>query len=385
MTPAGASLRIVVGTWRSPGHPAAGGAELFAWEVARGLAAAGHDVTLIGGRAPGQARQERREGVRLLRRGGLWTAYPRMWWYLLTRRRSYDAVVDCQSGLSMMAPLFAGDRPVVHVTHHVHQEQFGMYFPRPVAALGRWLEGPIARRVYRHTITAAVSQSTADEMRQRLRWLGPIEVVHNGTPQPTGTGERSRLPLVLVLGRLVRHKRVPAIVDAMPLVLRRRPDARLVVVGDGDDADAVRAAVDRSPVSDRIEVTGRVNEDEKEAWLAAAWLTVSASTREGWGLALMEAAAGGVPAVAVNAPGIRDAVQDGRTGWLVDSVADLGPAIAEAIDLLADPESANEWADNCKEWSRGFTWSNTVAEIESLLLAVRLPSSGDQRPQRRAS
>ena len=91
-------------------------------------------------------------------------------------------VVDCQNGIPFFSPLFAGtDVPVVQVIHHVHQDQFATRFPAPVAALGRFLEGPATRRVYGPRAVVAVSPSTRQELRRRLRFRGPIFVVPNGS------------------------------------------------------------------------------------------------------------------------------------------------------------------------------------------------------------
>jgi glycosyltransferase involved in cell wall biosynthesis len=376
MNPAGPRLRILIGTWRSPGHPAAGGAELFAWEVARELTRRGHHVTISGAGAPGLPRDEVADDVVIRRRGGLYTAYPRLLWHWIVSSR-YDAVIDCQSGLSMFAPIGARGRGVVLVVHHVHQEQFGWYFPAPVAAIGRWLEGPVARTIYRRTPTAAVSPSTAEELRQGLHWRSTVVVVPNGTAAPRRVMDRSAEPLVVVLGRLVRHKRVPEIVAAFDSVADLLPTARLAIVGTGDDEHRVRQAIAAARHPGQIVATGRVSDVEKDRWLSQAWLVLSASPREGWGLSLIEAAAAGVPALAVNAPGVCDAVRAGITGRLVSRVTQLGPALVEEIGRLSDPDQASAQATRCRDWAARFSWSDTARRLESLLLRPDAPDWAD--------
>src|ERR1700685_4513940 len=87
-------LRIAVVNWRDPWHPQAGGAERYAWEMSRALAAAGAYVHFLTARAPGQAGTEERAGIEIVRLGGRFTVYPLLLAWLLTRRRCFDAVLD---------------------------------------------------------------------------------------------------------------------------------------------------------------------------------------------------------------------------------------------------------------------------------------------------
>src|SRR5216683_4090798 len=68
--------RIALANWRDPWHPQAGGAERYAWEMARELAARGAVVRFVTARAAGQARGERRDGIEIVRLGGRFTVYP---------------------------------------------------------------------------------------------------------------------------------------------------------------------------------------------------------------------------------------------------------------------------------------------------------------------
>lgn len=123
------STRLAVVNWRDPWHPAAGGAERYAWEVARGMALRGSQVTYITARARGQKRREQVEDVTFVRLGGRFTVYPLVLLWLLLHRRSFDVVIDCQNGIPFFSPWVLPRRvPVFCVVHHVHDDQFGMYF-----------------------------------------------------------------------------------------------------------------------------------------------------------------------------------------------------------------------------------------------------------------
>ena len=130
-------LRIAIANWRDPWHPDAGGAERYAWEIGRGLADRGARVVFLTARAPGQARRSRHDGITVARMGGRFTVYPRVLGWLFARRRSFDAVLDCQNGIPFFTPCVLPRRvPVLCVVHHVHTDQFGVHFPRWMAQAG---------------------------------------------------------------------------------------------------------------------------------------------------------------------------------------------------------------------------------------------------------
>ena len=129
--------RVAIVNWRDPWHPAAGGAERYAWELARRFRARGTRVRFLTSRAPGQARRERVEGVEIVRLGGRLTVYPLVLAWMLLRRRAFDAVLDCQNGIPFFTPWVLPRRvPVFCVVHHVHDEQFGVHFPAWLASAG---------------------------------------------------------------------------------------------------------------------------------------------------------------------------------------------------------------------------------------------------------
>lgn len=387
--------RVAVLNWRDPWHRAAGGAECHAYRIGLGLLAAGASVDFLTARERGRPRREVRDGIRWLRRGGRWTVYPATFARLLVRRRRYDAVLDCQNGIPFFAPLAVSRRSrVLIVVHHVHDRQFGTHFPRPVAALGRWLEGPVSRRVYRRSTAIAVSPSTIAAMRTRLGWRGPIVCVPNGVcttarraADPAGRAARHPAPRVVAVGRLVRHKRLEHVVGLVDELAELYPDLDLHVIGRGPDEPRVRAAAARSAHPERITVHGYLPAAERDALLGTAWLHVCASQGEGWSLSALEAAAWGVPTLAYDVEGLRDAVRHRETGWLVaEAVRGAGPSgsgepspdptpallaegAAKALTILADPHRADQVAAACRDWAGRFTWARSAAWTASLIEA----------------
>ncbi|SES27232.1 Glycosyltransferase involved in cell wall bisynthesis [Lentzea xinjiangensis] len=379
-----AGVRILVLNWRDVRHPESGGAETYIHETTWRFVAAGAHVTLLTARPPGQSAREQIDGVDVHRAGGTLTVYLCAAWRMLRTGRRYDVVLDCQNGIPFFAPLFLRI-PVVQVVHHVHQDQFATRFPPVVAAVGRRLEADCARWVYRGKRSVAVSVSTRQEMRARLRVDGVIDIVPNGgVPFPQANRTRAEVPTVVLVARLVPHKRVDVLLHAVAQVRAVLPQVRVEIIGGGSELGSLRELSGRLGLTGVVTLHGRVSDDVRDALLGRAWVTTSTSDGEGWGCSVLEAAAAGVPCVALEVPGIRDSVLDGRTGWLV---AERGPAafaaaLVTALTELANPDRAAAVAGECRRWARRFTWDRSAELLAASVLAARCDMSRNRRKVR---
>ncbi|MYT33100.1 MULTISPECIES: glycosyltransferase family 4 protein [unclassified Streptomyces] len=373
---------VVVCNWRDGRHPQAGGAELYCEETARELRTAGAQVTFLTARPRGTARRERTDYGTVVRGGSRFTVYLFVLLWLLRHRRSVDGVIDSQNGIPFFTPLVLPRRtPVVLLIHHVHQGQFALWFPPPLAALGRWLENRGSALVYGRRAICAVSPSTRTEIRGRLALRGPVHFAPAGlapTPGSPGTvsagapsppRQRAAAPRIVCVGRLVRQKCVDRLVRAMFALRRDVPDTELHIVGDGDAYDGLRALVDELGLDKTVVLHGRVPTEDRDALVESAWITASASCAEGWGLSVMEAAATGIPAVAFDVPGLRDTIRHGVTGWLLEPEADLAAGLAKALQAVESPSEAARWDADCRAWAARFTWTATVGHLLAALTA----------------
>jgi glycosyltransferase involved in cell wall biosynthesis len=361
-------VRVAIVNWRDPWHPDAGGAERYAWEIGRGLIARGARVVFVTARAPGQARRDRHDGITVARMGGRFTVYPRVLGWLLARRRSFDAVLDCQNGIPFFTPCVLPRRvPVLCVMHHVHTEQFGVHFPRWLARAGRLLEGPGARLAYRRHACVAVSPSTVTAMRERLRWTGDIYLIPNGAPRPGPPGRAADVRSVTWVGRLVAHKRAELL---LPVAQRLAGSGLTIdVVGRGPAAAPLAAAAAARGLDGALRLHGFVTEERKRELVAGSLLHLNTSQGEGWGLCVLEAAALGVPTVAFDTDGLRDAIWDTRTGWLVRDGETLEDVTERAIKELADPIRRRAVAEACRRWAASLSWDRSAERMAALIKA----------------
>ena len=366
-----AGRRILFLNWRDRSNPAAGGAEAYAEQIARRFARAGALLTLFTSTYQDAPPYDWADEYLVVRKGGRFGVYLAAARHLKRHGRQYDAVVDFQNGIPFFAPLWApAGAAVICVLHHVHQAQFDMYFRWPANRVGRLLEGIVSRRVYRDCPLIAVSPSTRAEMRHQLGFRGPVHIVPNGVDQlPPSSVRRSPAPAIAVVTRLVPHKRLHLLLEAVPDLLRRWPDLRVDIAGTGPARAALLAQVRELGLEQAVVLPGRISEQAKSDLLSRAWLTVAPSLAEGWGLTVLEANTVGTPAVAYDVPGLRDSVRDEVTGWLVPPGPGLAGALINALDELTDQDRQRLIADRSRAWARRFSWDASAERLAGVLLS----------------
>jgi glycosyltransferase involved in cell wall biosynthesis len=366
--------------WRDTGHPQGGGSERYLEQVGAQLAARGVKVTLRTARYPGAPRRERLDGIDISRAGGRYTVYPRALAALLLGRIGLgplrglrpDAVIDTQNGIPFFATAVT-TAPSVVLVHHGHREQWPVA-GRLVGRIGWWIESRLSPRVHRRNQYLTVSLPSAEELATLGVDRTRIAVVRNGAEPvpvdaPTGAAEtRTPAPTVVVLSRLVPHKQIEDALAAVARLRDRVPGLRMDVIGDGWWADNLRDNARELGIADAVTFHGHVDERRKHELLARAWVHVLPSRKEGWGLAVIEAAQHGVPTVGYRSSrGLTDSIVDGATGILVDDVAQLADAIG---DLLDDPGARTVMGEKARARAREFSWEQTGNGVYEVLAAA---------------
>lgn len=294
-------MKILLLNWRDIKHPAGGGAEVWGHRVAEGLIARGHSVTFFAAHVDGQPEQEEINGVTVVRRGSRFGVYRAARNFYRSHRNDFDVILEEIN----TRPFFAaswGDTPVVPMIHQVAKEVWKYEMPWPVSWVGRYIMEPrwLRRIGKQHVMT--LSPSSADSLRE-YGVRDSTVVVCGADDCVVESHEKTGVPTVVFLGRLVQSKRPDHAVEAFRILKSRVPDARMWIMGSGPMQERLRKM--NVP---GVEILGYVSQDERRRRLTTADVLVTTTVREGWGLNVAEAAAAGTPTIGYDSFGLRDSI-----------------------------------------------------------------------------
>jgi 1,2-diacylglycerol 3-alpha-glucosyltransferase len=366
----------------------------------RDLTALGHEVVLVapeysraeaGGRAAADpsivrvpARAVPRDPEdRIMSRGGL--------------RRSLDALAETRFDVVHIHTPFlahyAGLRfarahaiPVVATYHTLFEEYLHHYVP----LLPRAITGAMARRFSRsqcNQMDAVIAPSLA--MKAALLDYGidtHIEVLPTGLPAErfqAGDGAAFRRrhnlaaeqPLLLFVGRAAHEKNIAFLIEMMIELREMRPDAMLLIAGEGPADGSLRALAARLGLEDRVRFLGYFDRGgELQDCYSAADVFVFSSLTETQGLVLLEAMAQGVPVVAIPRMGTIDILGPGK-GCRHAPLDRKG--FAQVVrDVLADRGALRALGVEAREYARSWASINMARRLSALYASLAAPSGG---------
>jgi glycosyltransferase involved in cell wall biosynthesis len=287
------------------------------------------------------------------------------------------------SGLMARRTARAVGAPLVF-THHT---RFGDYrhYLGPLAAPGSALMSAYLRRFWLgcaaviapgRELAAEISEAIASRHARPLVRPIPtgldldwIAAIPEGHPRREAGWTPGADFVVASLGRLAKEKSIDLLLDAFADAAGERPELRFLLIGGGPLEEIVRARAERPDLKGRLRVSGPRTREAALGLLKACELFAFASKTETQGLVLAEALACGVPVVALEGPGVRDAVRDGTDGVILPRAPDttaaerLGSAL---VALAGDSDRRDAMAREAREGSSRFALAGRVAEVVAL-------------------
>ena len=330
-------------------YPHAGGVESHVRGLVREFAREGHDVTVVTSRFDRSLPEhEEVEGYRILRARTLGVLLDTPLDF--GTRRLVRGLAPDVFHLHYPPPLtsYFATRELAHrnvpvcLTYHCD-----LYLP---GAAGRLLAGlyqtvflpSTLQRTDRIVVHTRSYGSTSAMLRGRELTVIPSAVdLERFRPGLDSSGLRADLRLdgkrvAIFTGRLVPHKGIDVMLQAL---VQLPSDVVLVVIGAGPRFSSLVGQARRLGVVDRVRFCPRVSDEELPRYLALADVFVfpSQSRLEGFGLAVAEAMAAGLPVVIADMPGVREVIEPGREGLLAEPL--LASDLADKVrTILDDPE-----------------------------------------------
>lgn len=181
--------------------------------------------------------------------------------------------------------------------------------------------------------------------------------------------------IILSIGRLIDWKGTEFLIGAMPVVLEKCPDAKLLIIGSGPERDTLIRKVYDLGISDRVEFLGIIPAGDLLLYYRFANVfvlpsIVRAGQTEGLGIVLLEAMASGCPVIGSNVGGIPDVITDGQNGFLVPE--QNSEMLAEKIvTLLSDEDLAEKFRQRGYEIVlKRFSWEEISRQFSLVYVQI---------------
>lgn len=234
-----------------------------------------------------------------------------------------------------------------------------------------WLRRSIDFSLKRFDYIVAVSHYTKSLVGHLNK---DVQVIPNGISIADWKPPKSRIklkgsPVITTVGRVSSRKGQLNVIQQLPELLKHFPDLHYHCVGIPTEADDFRAKAKSLEVEDYITFHGSVSDEQLKQVLQATDIFVMLSSEsstgdvEGFGIAILEANAMGVPAIGATGCGIEDAVKSGSSGFLINRNSEL--EFISAIEHIL--ESADFYKQEALRWANLHSWTTIINSYEELI------------------
>jgi len=363
--------RILFLSWRDIKHKKAGGAEVFTHETLSRLDKNHYDIIHISPKSTnksGQVNPKREviDTVTYLRFGNIFTVILYAIQFYFKHRKKIDFVVDQCNTHRFFTPIWVSRKKRVFFIHQMTKEIWTMNLPKPIGLIGQHLE-VFMTWIYRNSyLLLTVSDSTKKDLiacgiKEKKIAILPEGI--NFKPWEIEEFEEKEKGLFTYVGRYSNYKGINVAVEAFCRVNMKYPYTHLRIIGKknadyiAEVLEPIRKKYNIDPLV--IEYLGFVSEEEKFLQMSRSICLLFPSLREGWGLTVTESAAVGTPSIVYHSPGLIDAVDQGRAGYLSkkNNVFEIQALMEQA---LTDPNEYEKIRIAAYEFSKNFNWDNTA-------------------------
>lgn len=342
-----------------------GGAERQFYEIARRLAKK-HEVHVYTVRIKNYPKEEIFENIHIHRLG---LPHPNkrrslisLMSYFISLRRiigeldDFD-IIHANQAAGIFSHFYKGNPPFVLTIHDLYLNDWKKYFPFPLSIAGQKLERLMIKGRYSKIITISeISRKKITEQGMKA----PITVINNGIDLENIKKIRGkRRNGVIFIGRLVKYKNIDVLIGAMKKVQEKFPKKVLVIVGSGEEENALKELAAKLGVNAKF--MGYVPEEEKIRAIKSAEVFVSMSSVEGFGISLLEAMASRTPVIAKRLECYKEFCNN-KNSILIDE-KNLAESI---IHLLKNRGLRKRLSLNGIKTAKEFSWDRVAKKIEKV-------------------
>jgi glycosyltransferase involved in cell wall biosynthesis len=364
-------MNILWFTWKDTEHPLAGGAEVVSSQLAKRLVEDGHTVRFITGGFTGAKTEIIKDGYQINRVGNRYTVYYKAsQYYKQNLQDRADIVIDEVNTIPFFSPFYVKEKKILFF-HQLCREIWFYQMVFPLSLIGYLIE-PIYLWLLRNNRVVTISNSTKLDLLKYGFKKDNIHIINEGIElepiSDLNSITKFDKPTILSLGSIRAMKRTLDIVKAFEVAKINIPELQLIIAGDynGSYGDKVLEYVKQSQYQSDIQILGRVNKEKKIQLMQQSHLIAVTSLKEGWGLIVTEANSQGTPAVVYNVDGLRDSVQQGKTGYI--SEYNAPQSLAQSMQLaLQDQKQYDIIRQNAWEWSKNITFEQSYKDFNEVI------------------
>ena len=271
----------------------------------------------------------------------------------------------------------AGVKRIVALTHG-HEVWWAKVFPFSLAM--RRVGSTVDALSYLGDFTKrAIGRSLSHSSKNAMVRIAPGIDTDHFIPTLASKNLRSELNLeskevIVSVGRLVHRKGQDRLIEALPIIRARRPNAHLLLIGEGPYRKRLEIIAETQGVRNAVTFIGRVPYSQLPVYLGVGDIFAMPSRSrffglevEGLGIVYLEASSCSLPIIAGNSGGAPDAVLEGETGLVVDG-RNANKIAESVIFLLDNPQKARAMGECGREWVlQNWSWSNWSEEFQKLL------------------
>lgn len=357
-------MKYLLFNFRDIKHPNAGGADKMLFEIIKRLVRDGNEVIWFAPRFKDSADEEKVDGIKIIRKGNRLTVY--FWvfiYYIFKFRGKVDVVLDSVNTLPFFTSLFIKEKKFVIIyqlagnfLERIPFKNCTDYYnaPLPIFLASYYIFEPLILLLYKNVPCITISESTKKDLEKF--GFKKINVITLGQDEiKLDSFKKESKPTLIFLSRLVGYKNPIDALSAFKKIKGEIKDCQLWFVGDGPLSSKLKS----QNLKD-VKFWGYVDENKKYKLLSKAHLLLFPSIREGWGLTVIEAAKVKTPTVGYNIQGLKDSIQNGKTGFLSKNPIDMADKV---IAILKNKKLYNEISENACNFSKNFNWENTYSDF----------------------
>lgn len=370
-------MNILLLSWKDIDHPKAGGAELYIHEIAIRFVKDGHDVTFITSAFDGGNAKAEIDGVNVIRvRGGRFLHnFSVLYYYLKNLRNKFDVVIEAVNTAPYFVTLFGKEKHRFQLYHQLAREVWMYETPGLLGYVGRYILEPVS--LWMQSLSKAgiltVSESSKKDLIRAGFSENRISILSEGSKTVGLESLDLSLPkygdfTVLYMGNMRSMKRPEEIIRGFKMFVEKLPTAKLIVAGGGTSKrfEFLKQLVVELDIQKSVTFIEKPSDEERDELYQRSHVVSMTSVREGWGIIIIEAGRFGTPAVVYDIEGLRDAVIDGETGYVVGNERHL--ELADAYEKLAlDSGSYNRISAKAFEYNKGITFDKAYSQLKGLL------------------